>query len=195
MSTSNDRDRRIPMAWTNRLPAESPAGAQPRRRETADPPGRRSLLDRVAEAHRRRRNRQLIAWIGRTAEYSPYRGGLRTHTEPLIAGRVVAVRSDLIEIAHLLHQLPDPDPASTAQLRQLLGDGCDSPLYNPELHPSELKATLYYVKARLVADLTGAPPCRRDYRDDDRGGYGYPVAVPPQRSHHEQPRGDSPGAP
>ncbi len=40
----------------------------------------RSLLDRVSEAHRRRRNRQLVAWIRRTATYVPPRSGLPTGT-------------------------------------------------------------------------------------------------------------------
>jgi hypothetical protein len=37
-----------------------------------------------------------------------------------------------------------------AELHSLLADGCDSPLYNSEIHVSELRATLYWVRARLV---------------------------------------------
>lgn len=115
----------------------------------------RSPSVRLTGAYRRRRNRQLVAWVRRTANYVPPRGSLTTHRGFLIPERVVAVRSDLIEIAELLDQLEHPDPRCTAQLRQLLRDGCDSPLYNPELHLSELNAALYSVKARLAARPTG----------------------------------------
>ena len=38
-------------------------------------------------------------------------------------------------------------------LNPLLTDGCESPLYNPDVHPSELRATLYDVRSRLAAAL------------------------------------------
>lgn len=44
-------------------------------------------------------------------------------------------------------------------LHRLLTDGCASPLYNCEVHPSELRATLYYVRSRLGA------------RTDERAGW------------------------
>jgi hypothetical protein len=32
-------------------------------------------------------------------------------------------------------------------IQNLLTDGCKSPLYNPEIHISELRATLYYLRS------------------------------------------------
>jgi len=43
-----------------------------------------------------------------------------------------------------------PTQRAMAELHSLLADGCDSPLYNSEIHVSELRATLYWVRARLV---------------------------------------------
>jgi hypothetical protein len=36
-------------------------------------------------------------------------------------------------------------------LHRLLTDGCESPLYNRDVHPSELRATIFYVRSRLIA--------------------------------------------
>jgi hypothetical protein len=59
------------------------------------------------------------------------------------------VRSDLLEIAALLEHTHDPDPARVAALHNLLANGCDSPLYNTDIHISELHATLHYVRSGL----------------------------------------------
>jgi hypothetical protein len=37
-----------------------------------------------------------------------------------------------------------------AALRELLANGCDSPLYNPHIHVSELRAILHGVRAGLL---------------------------------------------
>jgi hypothetical protein len=44
----------------------------------------------------------------------------------------------------------DPDPTIIATLHELLANGCDSPLYNPTIHISELHATLQGVRSRLI---------------------------------------------
>ena len=66
----------------------------------------------------------------------------------LLRYRAAAVRTDLLEIAALLEQSCDPDPASVKAIHRLLANR-DSPLYDPGVHVSELYATLYYVRAAL----------------------------------------------
>jgi hypothetical protein len=66
----------------------------------------------------------------------------------LLRYRAAAVRTDLLEIAALLEQASDPDPASVKAIDHLLANR-DSPLYDPAVHISELYATLYYAHARL----------------------------------------------
>jgi hypothetical protein len=57
----------------------------------------------------------------------------------------------LLEIAALLEHARDPDPACVAELHELLANGCDSPLYNADIHISELQATLHHIRALLAA--------------------------------------------
>ena len=49
-------------------------------------------------------------------------------------------------IAAMLDRLDDPNPAAIAMLHDLLADGCGSPLYNPDIHVSELLAALHYAR-------------------------------------------------
>ena len=69
----------------------------------------------------------------------------------LLYDRVGPVRSDLLEIAALLERELQPDPDGVAALQRLLTDGCESPLYNADVHPSGLRATLHFVRSRLAA--------------------------------------------
>jgi hypothetical protein len=62
----------------------------------------------------------------------------------------VPVRADLLEIAALLECTSAPDPGCVAVLHRLLTDGCASPLFNRDVHPSELRATLYYLRGLLA---------------------------------------------
>jgi len=66
----------------------------------------------------------------------------------LLRYRAAAVRTDLLEIAALLEQASDPDPASVKAIHHLLANR-DSPLYDPAVHITELYTTLYYARARL----------------------------------------------
>ena len=67
----------------------------------------------------------------------------------MLLERLDSARADLLEIAALLEHANDPDPAACREVRRLLTDGCASPLYNPQCHPSELKAALHYVRRDL----------------------------------------------
>jgi hypothetical protein len=69
----------------------------------------------------------------------------------LLHDRVALVRADLLEIAGLLERAADPDPRCVTELHRLLTDGCESPLFNPDIHPSELLASVYYAHSRLTA--------------------------------------------
>jgi hypothetical protein len=97
------------------------------------------------------RNRRRIArWLRRTATHAQEPHPLARHRETLLHYRVAAVRTDLLEIAAMLECAHDPDPAGVAALHDLLADGCDSPLYNSDIHVSELHTTLHYVRAGLT---------------------------------------------
>jgi hypothetical protein len=108
------------------------------------------------------RKRLTIArWLRRTANRVPEADPVRRRRELLLCDRVALVRTDLLELADLLERTEDPDPDSVNALRALLRNGCDSPLYNAELHMSELRAALYYLRVGLgdtrVMAGVGAP--------------------------------------
>jgi hypothetical protein len=96
------------------------------------------------------RNRRILArWLRRTANRTTEPHPFVRRREALLHYRAAAVRTSLLEIATLLEHAHNPDPARIAALRDLLANGCDSPLYNPDIHPSELKATLAYIRSGL----------------------------------------------
>jgi hypothetical protein len=76
--------------------------------------------------------------------------GVRRH-ELLLVDRAAAVRTTVLRIAALLDQSPAPDPEACAELSELMRNGCTSPLYNRDVHISELHATLDFVAGRLAA--------------------------------------------
>ena len=104
---------------------------------------------RARRALTSRRRRALVAALCRAASATPSRDPLRRRFDLLLHDRVREVRADLLEIAVLLAVDNDPDLECIAELRRLVRDGCDSPLYNSDIHPSELRATLYHVRSRL----------------------------------------------
>jgi hypothetical protein len=71
----------------------------------------------------------------------------------LLCDRVAAVQAELLEIAELLERTERPDAEAVKAVRGLLADGLQSPLFNPDVHPSELLATLYFVRWRLAGDI------------------------------------------
>lgn len=74
---------------------------------------------------------------------------------PLLHDRVASVRPAMLEIAATLERdcTPDPvcppDPVCLALLGELLHDGC-SPLYNPNVHATDLDAILKRARAGLT---------------------------------------------
>lgn len=102
------------------------------------------------------RRRVIVSWLRRTANRAEEPDSIARRRQPLLHYRAAAVRTELLEIAAALERAQNPDPASVETLRELLANGCDSPLYNPDIHVSELHATLHHVRAGLGAD--GAPP-------------------------------------
>jgi hypothetical protein len=114
----------------------SQPGAAPRR------PGRAPGVRRLSRAARQLR---------RIAEAREERDPLRRRSVLLRADRVAAVRAELLELALLVELAKAIDPDCWRELNRLLTSGCDSPLYNPEIHMSELRATLFFLRSRLMA--------------------------------------------
>jgi len=56
------------------------------------------------------------------------------------------VRDELLEVAWILEHADDLDASWVLTIHKLLTDGCESPLYNRDVHISELLATLYYLR-------------------------------------------------
>ena len=67
----------------------------------------------------------------------------------LLCDRVIAAQADLLQVAELLEHVEQPDVEAVTAVRRLLTDGLESPLLNRAVHPSELRATLYFVRRRL----------------------------------------------
>jgi hypothetical protein len=129
------------------------------------------------------RNRLTIArWLRRTANRVVDADPLGRRREVLLCGRVAVVRTDLLALADLLERTEDPDPDSVEALRALLRNGCDSPLYNADVHMSELRAALYYLRAGLgdPTVVTGAALSRERHGNamSERGMADVPDRVP-----------------
>jgi hypothetical protein len=93
--------------------------------------------------------RRLIASLRYTAARAVIPPNSARIQGPLLVQRALEVRTDLLALAAALECDPDPDPQAVRSLLRLLTDGCDSPLFNASVHPSELMATLYYARRRL----------------------------------------------
>ena len=136
------------MATQYRHPAPTPRPV-PARTETASTT-RAVVLERCRRHQAQRKRRVLVQQLRRTADRAHDSHPIRRRREPLLHYRATAVRTDLLEIAAVLERVQTPDPTSIATLHKLLTDGRDSPLYNREIHISELHATLDYAGARLL---------------------------------------------
>ena len=99
----------------------------------------------------------LARWLRRTAKRATRPNPLDPRREVLLCDRVRRVREQLLDVAWLLEHSPDPDPRPVAELHKLLKDGCESPLYNPDVHESELRATLHYLRSALATSEHGGP--------------------------------------
>jgi hypothetical protein len=116
-----------------------------------------------------RARRRLVKSLRKLANRRPARDGTCRRFEVLVHERVAPVRGDLLEIAALLEHERHPDPGCLVALHRLLTDGCASPLYNHDVQPSELSATLYYVRMRLAAASFTADPSGNRYGAVERG--------------------------
>jgi hypothetical protein len=114
--------------------------------------GARGIRERWRERTAARKRSVLARWLRRTANRRPERDPIARLRQPLLHERAAAVRSELLEIAAMLERAHHPDPDSIAALHTLLANGCDSPLYNSDIHVSELRATLYGVRGGLVTE-------------------------------------------
>ena len=132
--------------------------ALPAGRRTTAAKRRLGVLHRWRERRTERRHRRLVSarnrrnlarWLRLTATHATDRDPVRRRHDVLLHYRAAAVRTDLLEIAALLERSHDPDPDRVAALRNLLANGCDSPLYNADIDFSELRATLDYVRSGL----------------------------------------------
>ena len=67
----------------------------------------------------------------------------------LLCDRALTVRAELLEIAAALERTPDPNGRTLEALRQLLRDGCASPLYNPAVPEERLRVALDRIRIEL----------------------------------------------
>ena len=121
-------------------------------RSTAQRGPVRSAQRKLAGVASARKRRVLARWLRRTANCAHDPGPLTRRRNALLHYRATAVRTELLDIAAILEHAHDPDPEYLSALRDLLANGCDSPLYNADIHASELSATLHYVRSGLLAD-------------------------------------------
>jgi hypothetical protein len=105
-----------------------------------------------------RDGRRVAGWLRGAVARATASGRLVRRSGLLLGDRVVAVQAELLEIAELLEQSRQPDAQAVTAVRRLLTDGLQSPLYNRDVHPSELLATLYFVRSRLADDSVPRHP-------------------------------------
>jgi hypothetical protein len=89
------------------------------------------------------RNRRILASSLRRAATCKPTPSART---VLLQDRAATVRDELLELALTLERANDLDASWVLAIHKLLTDGCESPLFNSDIHISELRATLYYLR-------------------------------------------------
>ena len=110
---------------------------------------RAGILERWRQHRAERERRVIVQWLRRTANRAHDTGPIRRRRGALLHYRVAAVRTELLEIAAMLERTHTPNPACITTLHQLLANGCGSPLYNPDIHVSELRETLDHIRSGL----------------------------------------------
>lgn len=120
-------------------------------------PPRHPRVRRSASLFNNRTRRRLVRSLRELARRASLGDAPRRRFEVLLRERVAPVRGELLEIAALLDHDRQPDPGCVVALHRLLTDGCASPLYNRDIHPSELRATLHYVRCRLGTSVDSLP--------------------------------------
>jgi hypothetical protein len=130
-----------------------------RRARDAPPAGRGD-----APPSRRRDARRVAGRLRAAVARATASGRVVRRSGLLLCDRVVAVQAELLEIAELLERAERPDAQAVTAVRRLLSDGLQSPLFDRDVHPSELLATLYFVRRRLADDVV---PRRLDTHDSE----------------------------
>jgi hypothetical protein len=97
--------------------------------------------------------RRVAGWLRAAVARGTASGRVVRRSGLLLCDRVVAVQAELLEIAELLERAERPDADAIMAVRRLLADGLQSPLFNRDVHPSELLATLYFVRLRLTDEV------------------------------------------
>jgi len=126
-----------------------PTPSQPRRRGV-----------RAAE----QRRLQVADGLCSVARHAAPRARRRRHGVLMIS-RATPVRSELLAVAALVRCSAHPDPDCITELHALLTNGCDSPLYNPDVPAEELEATLDRAHATL-----GTPTALSQSTPTSQGG-------------------------
>jgi hypothetical protein len=98
-----------------------------------------------------RTRRRLVSSLRTVAKRTLPRDPARWRLNVLLYNRVPTMRDDRLETAALLESAIKPGPKCVSALRRLLTDGCESPLYNIDVRPSEPRVTPYHVRSRLPA--------------------------------------------
>jgi hypothetical protein len=91
----------------------------------------------------------LVQSLRQTANRAHIIHPIRRRRKALLHYRAAAVRTELLELAAILEHAQDPDRASVAELRDLLSNSCDSPLYNAKIPAAELGKALQRIRAGL----------------------------------------------
>jgi hypothetical protein len=119
----------------------------------------RRRLRRSGEAERHRLVTELRSVSRRAA--TPPRA---RRFEVLLCDRAMTVRPEILEIAAALERAAEPSPRTVRALRQLLRDGCTSPLYNRAIPVERLWTVLAQIRVelescepRIPADEGGIP--------------------------------------
>jgi hypothetical protein len=148
---SLEADMTASLEHTGEAPGSGAPNERPRTQAESSSPAGRARTPRRAVTGRQRRT--LARWLRRTACHFRYDDPVCGGTRQVLNERVRAVREDLLELADLLEQIEHPDLEAMAELRMVLSDGGSSPLLNADLHLSELKTSLFYIRIGLLRSV------------------------------------------
>ena len=92
----------------------------------------------------------------------------------------------------MLEGVDDLDATWIRTVDKLLTDGCESPLYNPDIHISELQATLYYLRGEKAWHRPGRWPSRPRQRPQIPNLASPALWEPVQKSQVREEAADGP---
>jgi hypothetical protein len=84
----------------------------------------------------------IMHWLQRTANHTIEPHPIARRRQAVLPYRAAAPNSSRSPPSS--QRTPHPDPGCLATLQQLLANGCDRPLYDPDIHISELRANLHH---------------------------------------------------